>query len=71
MSEMSDAQRGGVKKLVTFLQMERTDRPTRCHNVGGGRDQAGIARGSSPSDSEEDSNTEAASGSGGKWMLEK
>ncbi len=37
-----DAQRGGVKKLVTFFQTVRADRPTRCRNVGGGRDQAGI-----------------------------
>jgi hypothetical protein len=67
---MIDAQSGGVKKFVTFFQMERAARPTRCRNVGGGRDHAGM-RSSSESESESDSNTEVVSASGGSWTLGK
>ena len=67
---MSDAQSGGVKKFVIFFQTERADRPTRCKNVGGGRDHAGM-RSSSESESESESNTEVASVSEGSWTVGK
>jgi hypothetical protein len=68
---MSDAQSGGVKKFVIIFQMERAVRPTRCKNVGGGRDHTGM-RSSSSSESESDPNTEVASSlEGGRWTLGK
>jgi hypothetical protein len=68
---MSDAQSGGVKKSVTFFQMERAVRPTRCKKVGGGRDHTGM-RSSSSSDSESDSRMEVISPlGGGRWMWGK
>ena len=68
-SDMSDAQSGGVKKFVTFFQMERAVRPTRCKKVGGGRDHTGM-RSSSSSEPESDSRTEIISGlGGGRWMV--
>jgi len=69
---MIDAQSGGVKKFVTFFQTERTDRPTRCKNVGGERAQTGMRSASvSESESESDSNTEVVPASGGSWTLGK
>jgi len=68
---MSDAQSGGVKKPVTLFHTERTFRPTRCKNVGGGRDHTGM-RSSSSSESESESNTEVASSlERGSWTLGK
>ena len=65
---MRDAQSGGVKKFVTFFQTERTERPTRCKYVGGGRDQAGMR---SSSSSELESESESISGSGGRLLAER